>query len=501
MNKKKFQRVVSLALALLCVFSSASILASAEDVLLIAPAPSSGQKSSSVTDATIDDVKEILNSVSYDEYFKKYSRIADTEDSIDGRVWTVDRATEAIVIDAVKDVNAENSDAAYAVGTFGGVEALYTPADGTVSWNVAIPETARYSVVIEYYPTQADASGNTVGKSTAIERIFRINAAIPFLEARYLTMQKVYVNDYIKASYKLSDGESADSYLAKAAELGLVAVSETVDGSTYIKYEMPEVWSEAIYNYLCEELNVRFFTVDIDKNEIRSSITQSPRWMTYEIRDTNGYYAESFEFVFDKSENTVISLTGVSEPMAIKSIKLIPHASYTSYAEASKAYASDAAGTSSVKIEGEYLKTTTSQTIYPIEDARSAATSPINTAYTMLNSVGGVGGDKWQTAGQALSWGFKVDNSGVYNIAVRFSQSVLDGMYASRALAIYTNYTQEEYQAKFGTLKGDYNGIPFDEATRLRFDYSSDWQSKLLSDGINDFDFYFREGVDYTVEL
>ena len=501
MNKKKFQRVVSLALALLCVFSSASILASAEDVLLIAPAPTSGQNNSSITDATIDDVKEILNSMSYDEYFKKYSRVSDAADSIDGRVWTVDRATEEIVIDAVKNVNAENSDAAYAVGTFGGVEALYTPADGTVSWNVAIPETARYSVVIEYYPTQSDAAGNAVGKSTAIERIFRIDSAIPFLEARYLTLQKVYENDYIKASYKLGEGETAQYHLDKAAGLGLVATTETVDNSTYIKYEMPEVWTEAIYAYLCEEINVRFFTTDIDNNEIRSAIVQSPRWMTYEIHDTDGYYAESFEFVFEKSDNTVVSLTGVSEPMAIKSIKLIPHKSNTPYAETSKSYASDAAGTSKVKIEGEYLNTTTSQTIYPVEDARSAVTSPINTAFTMLNTVGGVGGDKWQTAGQALTWKFAVDNSGVYNIAARFSQSVLDGMYASRALAIYTDYTEEEYKAKFGNLKGFYNGIPFEEATRLRFDYSSDWQSKILSDGETDFDFYFREGVNYTIEL
>ena len=133
MNKKKFQRVVSLALALLCVFSSASLLASAEDVLLIAPAPTSGMNSSSITDATIDDVREILNSMSYDEYFKKYSRVSADEGNIDGRIWTVDRATEAIVIDAVKAVNAERSDAAYAVGTFGGVEALFTPADGTVA--------------------------------------------------------------------------------------------------------------------------------------------------------------------------------------------------------------------------------------------------------------------------------------------------------------------------------------------------------------------------------
>ncbi len=505
MNKKKFQRFLSLVLALLCVLSSAGIAAyAADDTILISPKPA-GNQNTSVTDATIDDVREILNSISYDEYFRKYSKYTGAVDA-DGkeiveRVWTVDAATEEIVIDAVKDVNAEQSDAEYAVGTFDGVEALYTPATGTVSWNVSIPETARYSVVIEYYPTQVDAAGNSVGKSTAVERIFRIDSAIPFLEARYLTLQKIYTNDYVNAVYKLGKGETAEYHLNKARELGIVATSETVDNATLIKYEMPEYWTAERYNYLCEELKVRFFSSDIDHNEIRSPIVQSPKWMTYEIHDTDGYYSESFEFVFEKSDNTVISLTGVSEPMAIKSIKLVPHASYVPYAEASAYYASAPAGTSSVKVEGEYLTSTTSQTIYPIEDTRSAITSPITTKNTMLNTIGGVGGDKWQTAGQALTWNFSVDNSGVYNIVARFSQSVLDGMYASRSLAIYTNYTEEEYKAKFGNLEGYYNGTPFAEAAKLRFDYSSEWQTKILSDGNTDFDFYFKEGVVYTVEF
>ena len=98
MNKKKFQRVVSLALALLCVFSSASLLASAEDVLLIAPAPTSGKNSASITDATIDDVREILNSVSYDEYFKKYSRISDAEGNIEAVMPKVKPDTNAAEI-------------------------------------------------------------------------------------------------------------------------------------------------------------------------------------------------------------------------------------------------------------------------------------------------------------------------------------------------------------------------------------------------------------------
>jgi len=511
MNKKKFQRVISLVLALLCVVSSATVVASANDnVLLIAPAPTGSQSAvinSSVTDATIDDVREILNSISYDEYFKKYSvqsvTVDDKGKETVTREWTVDKAKDEIIIDAadVSKINVELTDADYAIGTFDGEEALFAPATGTVSWNVAIPETARYSVVIEYYPTQVDAAGNPVGKSTAIERIFRVNSTIPFLEARYLTLQKIYVNDYVWAQRKVGKGESADALIKKASELGIEAESVVNGKSTYIKYKMPDVWTQANHKYLCEDLGLRFFTTDIDDNEIRSTIKAAPKWMTYEIHDTNGYYSEPFEFVFEKSENTVISLTGVSEPVAIKSIRLVPLENRMSYAEFKAAYANDAAGKSKVKIEGEYVASTTSQTIYPVEDTRSAITSPISTEHTLLNTIGGVGGDKWQTSGQALTWNFAVSNSGVYNIVARFSQSVLDGMYASRELAIYTNYTEEEYKAKFGDLKGYYNGVPFDEASRLRFDYSSEWQVKTLSDGKSKFEFYFRDGVEYTIEL
>ena len=503
MNKKRVQRVISFMLALVFVMSGMVVSVFAEDAVLSAGANT--VVNSSVTDATIDDVKEILNSMSYAEYFEKNSERVEVVDEnghkIYEREWSVDVAKAEIVIDAITALYKEGTDAEWSVGTFGGVEALYTPADGTVSWKVNIPETARYSVIIEYFPVHTDAEGNVVSKATAIERIFRINSAIPFLEARYLTLAKNYANEYVNAEYKLGASENAADYLSKAKELGLTATSETREDATYIIYAIPEVWTSAAQTYLCEELKVRFFSSDIDRNEIRPATVQSPEWTAYEIHDANGYYAESFEFVFEKSDETVISLTGVNEPMAIKSIRLVPHATNPSYSDVYAAYASAAVGTDRVKIEAEYINGTTSHTIYPIEDTRSSVTSPNTAEYTMLNSIGGVGGDKWQTSGQKLTYKFAVNNSGRYNIVARFSQSTLDGMYTSRTLEIYTNYTKAEYLAKFGNLDGYYNGVPFEEATKLRFDYSSKWQSKILSDGNSDFEFYFRDGVDYTIAL
>ena len=491
-------------LALLFVVSGATVSVFAEDVLLSA-STTKAPVNSSITDATIDDVKEILGSMSYAGYFEKHSvRVEKTDENglkTYDRVWSVDVAKAPIIIDAIDALYEEGTDAAWKVETYDGVEALYTPSNGTVAWKVSVPETARYSVVIEYFPVYKNNDGEVVSKSTAIERIFRINSAVPFLEARYLTLAKSYANQYANAEYKLGANELASDYLNKAQELGLVATSESRDGATYIVYEIPEVWTSAVYEYLCQQLKVRFFSSDIDRNEIRPTTVQSPSWTTYEIHDTNGYYAESFEFVFEASDETVISLTGVNEPMAIKSIQLVPHASSKSYADVSSSYASAPAGTDKVQIEAEYISATSSHTIYPIEDTRSSVTSPNTAEYTMLNTIGGVGGDKWQTSGQKLTYKFAVNNSGIYNIVARFSQSTLDGMYTSRTLEIHTDYTEEEYKAKFGNLDGYYNGVPFQEASRLRFDYSSKWQTKILSDGKTDFEFYFREGVEYTLAM
>ena len=496
MNKKKIQRVLSLVLALTFVLSSGVLIVSAEDLLTSTTSSSGNQGNSSVTSSTIDDVREILESESYEEYWDEYHTLRDGQE-----VWTVEPGKSEIVIDAIKDLDQEKTDAAYKIETYDGVEALYTPSQGTVSWRVSIPEQARYIVVIECYPVAYTNDGTKVSKDTAVERIFRIDDKVPFLESRYISVPKTYTNQYVAAELKLTAKQNAAEMMAEAKAAGFNVSEETRDGATYLIYVKPDVWTQSTVE-LADKLGLRFFSIDIDANEIRPLIQQAPTWTEYEIHDVNGYYDEPFQFVFEASESTVISLTAMNEPLAIKSIRLIPYEGHTSYEDyKADLPASAVAGQSVVRIEGEYPLTTSSQTIYPMEDTRSAITRPISTKHTYLNSIGGVGGDKWQNAGQTLTYKFSVDESGLYNIVARFSQSTLDGMYSSRALALYTDLSEKDYKAKYGDLDGYYNGVPFAEAGALRFDYSSKWQTKILSDGISDFEFYFEEGVEYTIEL
>ncbi|MBQ9802900.1 MAG: extracellular solute-binding protein [Clostridia bacterium] len=461
MKKKKLQRLLALVLALTFIFGG-SLTVGAED-----------EDPGSITDKTIADIKAQLNADSYEVYKQEY--FAD-----------VPRATEKIEIAGVDYTKFVKGSTNKDVAVNG--DMLFTPATGTVTWTVTIPSTARYSIVIEYLPDDE--------KTASIERILKIDGKIPFAEARFLTLPKTWQNQYVQAKAYATKEASVSDIQAAALAAGFAA-AEIVNenGESYVRLDIPAVWTSALADFV-NKYTVRFFTADIDNNELRPSMMQTPVLSTYELRDADGFYAESFEFVFEAGTRT-ISLEAVNEPMSVKSITLIPHVDLGSYENYLAQYQGVASGKDTILIQAEYAGASSSQTIYPIEDRTDAATMPSDTTCTILNTIGG---EKWQTAGQWVRYTFKVNSSGMYNIAARYRQNVLDGMYVCRSLRIASNGVEEG-------ADGYYDGsVPFLEASQLRFNYNSSWQSTLLNSGATNSDgdlvnyqFYFKEGVEYTV--
>ena len=439
MKRTKFQkRIIAFVLAFVFLIGGSTASVAADGVV-----------NDSVTDVTIESMRDLLDVVSYDEYCNKYYE-KDTEGKVitdngkpDGKpVWTVDRAEEDIVIDGTA-YDADNTNAAVSVGTYGGQTGLYLPETGEVSWKVNVPKDGRYTIVVEYYAVEA--------KNSPVGRILKINGEIPFSEARYLTMSKAYANAYGEESKYTFSNKNGDY--------------------------------------------VRYFNVDIFGNEIRTTSGQSPQWRTYTFKDADGFSTSPFEVVFHEGEN-IITFDAESEPVVIKSITLCAPQERQSYADYLELHKDKATGTGNVKIEAEMPTSTSSQTIYAIEDRSSPANSPISTKQQLLNTIGG---DKWQIAGQWIRYELTVDKSGMYEIAARFKQNINDGMYSSRILNIYS----------VGLNEGDsgyYNGIPFEEAAQISFGYSDEWQSGVV--GYYDdnhkhhgLSFYFEEGVTYYLEF
>lgn len=260
-------------------------------------------------------------------------------------------------------------------------------------------------------------------KTNSIERVFYINDKVPFAEARYMQLTKYWVHEY--------------------AENGR-------------------------------------FQYDGIGNELRPSTKVLRKWATMPFVDSNTYYATPFEFYFEKGENT-IALEGVREDVVISEIKLYPYEDLPTYEELLAEYEKKGytEGTDVIHLAAETPTAVSDYTIYPVYDRTSAITEPQHATLIYRNTIGA---EKWQTMGQWIEYEFEVETAGLYTINLRFKQSELAGLYASRKL----------------TIDGE---TPFAECNYLRFVYNTDWQLSSLTDGVHDeFKFYLEPGK-HTLRL
>jgi len=255
-------------------------------------------------------------------------------------------------------------------------------------------------------------------KTNSIERVLYINGAVPFTEARYLLMKKTWVNTY--------------------AEGGR-------------------------------------FEIDANGNELRPTTKVQHEWHSYSLTDSNGYYANPFEFYFQKGKNT-ISFEGVREPVVINKITLYPYEDKVSYEEYISGRSEAVA--EPIYIAAETPSKTSDYTIYPIYDRKSAITEPQDSAKIRLNTIGS---EKWQTVGQWVEYEFDVKSAGLYEIVFRYRQNELVGMYSSRKIMI--------------------DGVvPFEEANYAKFNYNGDWQVEAANNNADTFQFYLEPGK-HTLRL
>lgn len=249
-------------------------------------------------------------------------------------------------------------------------------------------------------------------KTNSIERMLYINGLVPFSEARYLLMKKTWVNAYAE------DGR---------------------------------------------------FNQDSNGNELRPTSTVVHEWKEYEFIDANGYYANPFEFYFEKGENT-ISLEAVREAMVIQSITVYPYEDKLSYDEYISGKSEAVA--EPIHIDAETPSKTSDYTVYPIYDRKSAITEPQDSAQIRLNTIGS---EKWVTPGQWVEYEFEVEAAGLYQLVTRFRQNELQGMYTSRRIYIDGK-------------------VPFEEANYAKFNNGDQWQVEPVNNGADEFQFYLEPG-------
>src|SRR5690554_723320 len=295
-----------------------------------------------------------------------------------------------------------------------GQTALKTTGSGSATWTFDVDQAGFYNIILDYFPEE--------DSGVDIERSVYVNGEVPYDDLLNVVFQRVWA-----------------------------------DGGDKI--------------------------VDANLNEIRPTQVEKPMRREAYIQDKIGYVTEPYLFYFEEGENT-LTLISVRETMSIFNVHIVSRVSYPTYEEvkaeyAAKGYEPVKGGITAyhhdpaeAKIEGEDADYRSSSTIYAIHDRSSAYNSPAHPVKIILNTIGG---SKWSSPGDWITWEINAPEAGLYNISLRSKQSLSRGLFSTRKV-----YINDE--------------LPFAEALNTKFVYSNDWSMVTLGTEDEPFYFYLEEG-------
>lgn len=475
-------------------------------------AEKSDRQTNSGSAASLDEMRELLGLSSYVEYSSSHgsSEWDKTLSEIELDVTRLD-GDGMITSESEDCLNSEEADPTtwQNFGDENWDSTVYLPttnADGSkaasATWHFSLNEeqTGLYYIQIEYY--NCIITDSLYGKSSvsAIQRKLKIDGKVPFDEVSSITLDKhwIYWSDDNMTVSAPTEVTSKDKYKTP----GTYVYYETVDNK-----KGDEISENGYYKYSVEvyedggklmKVTTRYkIAQDINGNSLTPGLLEQSVWSTYICKDTTGYYDGYFTFLFDEAKEYTITLEAEREPLIVKSIKLIPATgsdadipTYDEYLESHK-NAPMASGAMTV-IEAEFPQMVSDSSVTPSNDNSSAVNSPITAKAQLFNVIGETG---FSSVGQWASYSFTVNESGMYNMSMRFMQSTLQGMFACRTIKLAGG----EYGLPDGSPT-----VPYYEAQYARFNYDNKWQSELIgyydeNGEKQDFLFYFEEGVEYTL--
>lgn len=273
-------------------------------------------------------------------------------------------ADSSVEIDPIANVTVSGQEAPETV-TLDGKTGLVTGEEGLVTWQVTVPSDGMYNIEITYYPLE--------GKGATIERALYVDGEIPYLEAKSLFFNRIWVNQ----------GE--------------------------------KIWTSS-------------------GNEFRRAQVEAPAWTTVPLRSSSGYTDEDLGVYLTKGEHT-LTLESVAEPMAIAGIRLYVEKPLPTYEEIQKIYTENnyTPAAEGGVYEAEDAVRKSSSMLYAVEDRTSPATSPYDETRILLNCIGS---GNWKHKGQWLEWEIDVPSTGLYTLSFRGKQDYISGASSTRRLLI-----------------------------------------------------------------
>jgi len=234
------------------------------------------------------------------------------------------------------------------------------------------------------------------------------------------------------------------------------------------------------------------FKTDVNGNDLKPSQTEIFVYHEDEyIQDRTGYISKPYMILLQGGQDNVITFESVKENLLITELKVLSIDSYNipTYEEYIAKYQSELNKQMTIKDISTYKyesegsgRTSTTPTLYPTTDRTSATNYPTDPVRTKYNAIGG---SKWTTAGDSISWQITTEEAGLYQLSFRAKQDLARGMFATRKLYVDGNQ-------------------PFAEAENLRFYYNSEYSLVTLGSGEGEeqetYYIYLDEGT-HTITL
>ena len=476
MKKNLFRRALCLILSLTILLGTFGIATSAASL-----------KGEENTSASLEEMQSLVGTLSYAEYMNTYSDVVNRDGLESVTVNVTDFEGDAFLVsdsDACLGSMSENPSMWTEFGEENLNNSVYLPATGAVTWKFTVDskeDTGLYNLKIVYYNCNTRESS-----ISSIERKLLINGKVPYSEVTTLTLSKnwVYSNE---TGGKLDVPEDTD--LTDGVHTRYERVANTKDDPGYYDKIVETVEGGKIVSRVTYRI-----TQDINGNSMAPEISELSKWNTYICADASGYEADYLNFYIPYGSHT-LTLQAEREPVIIKSIEFVPanntEVEVPTYQEVLDGYKANgyqsADGGDFVRIEAEFPHSVSDSSVAASNDNTSSATYPSVSTSQLYNVIGET---SYSSVGQWAAYKFTVNKSGLYKFALRYNQSVLQGMFICRSIKLTGGH--------YGTTPQ----VPFEEANDAEFHYSDEWQLGYISNReVGDFEFYFEEGVEYTIYL
>lgn len=214
--------------------------------------------------------------------------------------------------------------------------------------------------------------------------------------------------------------------------------------------------------------------VNINGDEVAPGVKQVMDWQTASIYDSEGLYSLPLEWYLSAGEHMLV-LNSVENGVAIEYLEFYPLEEIPTYEEVKENYEVKGytPASSPIYLEAEERVVNKNRSTIRLVSDSDPTVSETEAGKVIYNAIGG---EYWQEANASITWGFDVEESGLYNLALHLKQSFGYGL---------PSYRRIEVDGK----------VPFQEFENLKFSYDSKWRMVVLGEDTGEpYYLYLEEG-------